>query len=279
MVNFFLCFTLSIVSFVASAQEAVKYRITYDCDSQYYTGHSQTFRWTLAIGDSTAVFYNTSEREYRKEMAKVDKSGDYLVTLEQIRSNSKKFPNRQQLQILLGQPERGKYTYVDDVLATPLMYEENIPQTEWQLSDSTMTISGYECKQATGTVYGRAWTVWYADELPMSYGPYILGGLPGLILKATDADGLFKFNLSGIEAATDGEKVAMSLEKKPQKCTRKHFLKMRSEEDGLTEKERIERALNNDSPSKKRTIYTIKDSNGKDISNQIRPRKNFFEKE
>lgn len=279
MVKLFLCFTLSIVSFVASAQEAVKYRITYDCDSQYYTGHSQTYRWTLDIGSSMAVFYNTAQREYSKEKTNVEQNGSYSIILERNRALRKKYPNRQDLQIMLGQPERGKYTYVDDVLATLFLYEENIPETEWQFSDSTTTISGYECKQATGNVYGRTWTVWYTDELPMSYGPYILGGLPGLILKATDADEIFKFTVNGIEAVADGEKVTMFLEKKAQKCKRKRFMKIRSEAEGLTEKEWMERILNSDSPGKKGSIYSIKDSNGKDMSNQIRPRKNFFEKE
>lgn len=54
-------------------------------------------------------------------------------------------------------------------------------------------------KQAVGSVYGRTWTVWYSIELPLNYGPYILNGLPGLIMAARDSDGLFDFKAVGVE--------------------------------------------------------------------------------
>ena len=44
--------------FTVNAQERAKYRVIYDCDAQIVTGKTNTYRWTLDIGDTTAVFYN-----------------------------------------------------------------------------------------------------------------------------------------------------------------------------------------------------------------------------
>ncbi|HIR32843.1 MAG TPA: GLPGLI family protein, partial [Candidatus Coprenecus merdigallinarum] len=50
---------------------------------------------------------------------------------------------------------------------------------------------GYNCQRATGTFRGREWQVWFTYDIPYNYGPWKLGGLPGLILKAEDSSGTF----------------------------------------------------------------------------------------
>jgi len=65
-------------------------------------------------------------------------------------------------------------------------YEEDIPKQEWAIcEDSIRTILGMECHYATTTFRGRVWKVWFTENIPVSLGPWKLGGLPGLILKAT----------------------------------------------------------------------------------------------
>ena len=82
-------------------------------------------------------------------------------------------------------------------------YEEDIPQQEWTINmDSVMTILGLECHKATTKFRGRVWDVWFTEEIPVSLGPWKLGGLPGLILKAT-ADSDF-IRLTAINIKKDG---------------------------------------------------------------------------
>lgn len=69
-------------------------------------------------------------------------------------------------------------------------YHEPLPlPMKWEETLKTDTICGYLCQQAVCTFRGRTWTVWYAPEIPVPYGPWKLEGLPGLILKAEDATG------------------------------------------------------------------------------------------
>lgn len=61
-----------------------------------------------------------------------------------------------------------------------------------------MKILGYDCARATTTFRGRSYTVWFTPEIPIPSGPWKLGGLPGLILKAEDETGAYKFEIRRI---------------------------------------------------------------------------------
>ena len=263
---------------IAMAQEPAKYRITYDCDAQIVTGKSDTYRWTLDIGDKSAVFYNESNRAFNREMVEIRATGDAMALIAQLPALGKKYPAKHDLQIVIGAPLSGKYTYIKQILASKLMYEEDLPVIDWQMTDSTMTICGYECKQAVGSMYGRTWTVWYATDLPLNYGPYVLQGLPGLIMAAKDSEGLFDFIAAGIERAPEGTEVSAYEVDDAQKCSRKRFLEMRSESEGMTQKQMVDRVLNQNSDGRKMTVHAILDENGKEISDQETPKKNFLDK-
>ena len=79
----------------------------------------------------------------------------------------------------------------------PYRYETHEPLAEikWELTNDTMTIATLLCHRATGNLYGKQWTAWYAEDIPTSAGPWKLRGLPGLIVKAEDAEGIHCFEL------------------------------------------------------------------------------------
>lgn len=77
-------------------------------------------------------------------------------------------------------------------------YSESWNEMEWEIKDSVKTVLGYECIMAITNYHGREWIVWFAPELPLSYGPWKLRGLPGLILEAEDSQGKYRFEANGI---------------------------------------------------------------------------------
>ena len=79
----------------------------------------------------------------------------------------------------------------------PYRYETHEPMAkiDWTLTEDTLTISGLLCHRATGKLYGKQWTAWYTEEMPSSAGPWKLRGLPGLIVKAEDSEGIHCFEL------------------------------------------------------------------------------------
>ena len=261
------------------SQEQAKYRVTYDCDAQIITGKTDTYRWTLDIGETTAVFYNKNYRLYSRELAEAKANGDQTALIDRLPVIGEKYPGKNDLQIVIGSPEKGKYTYYKQLITSGLKYEDTLPSIEWQLTDSTKTICEYECKQAVGSVYGRTWTVWYSAELPLNYGPYILNGLPGLIMAAKDSEGLFDFNAVGIENAPEDALISVYEENSHQKCTRKRFLEMRSDSEGINKDQLVDRILNQSSPGQKVIVYTLPGVDAKDNAEVEVPKYNHLDKE
>lgn len=77
-------------------------------------------------------------------------------------------------------------------------YEEDWEKPEWEISDETKEILGYQCFKATADYRGRRWTAWFAPEIPVQDGPWKLCGLPGLILEAVDNHREFHFIANGL---------------------------------------------------------------------------------
>ena len=80
---------------------------------------------------------------------------------------------------------------------------ENIAPQDWQISTDTATVLGYLCTKATTTFRGRDYVAWFTQEIPINEGPWKLHGLPGLILKAEDTAGLFRFEAIGLTQPND----------------------------------------------------------------------------
>lgn len=66
------------------------------------------------------------------------------------------------------------------------LIESNFDTLEWEIHDETKEIQGYTCIKATTKIVEATkdfiTTVWFAPDLPFSFGPKEFRGLPGLIL-------------------------------------------------------------------------------------------------
>ena len=92
-----------------------------------------------------------------------------------------------------------QYKVYDNTGLERAYYVEPIDVIEWEVSDSTKNILGYECFMAEADYHGRHWTVWFTPEIPLNNGPWKLQGLPGLILEASELSGQHFFTATGIE--------------------------------------------------------------------------------
>lgn len=71
---------------------------------------------------------------------------------------------------------------------------------DWKIFPEKKNILGYSAQRATNTLYKRKWTVWFTTDIPVQDGPYLLQGLPGLIIKAEDENKSISFNLIEIKS-------------------------------------------------------------------------------
>ena len=78
-------------------------------------------------------------------------------------------------------------------------YLEDIPKINWEIHNDTMRVADYICQKATCHFRGRDYIAWFTPDIPIDNGPWKLGGLPGLILKASDRDDKYCFECIKIE--------------------------------------------------------------------------------
>ena len=97
----------------------------------------------------------------------------------------------------------GQMTITDQISSQDYCYVDSLHTQTWTMGDSTREVLGYTCQQATADFRGRRWTAWFATDIPISDGPWKLGGLPGLILEAYDEGQQHVFTAVGLERVKD----------------------------------------------------------------------------
>ncbi len=103
-------------------------------------------------------------------------------------------------------------------------YTYPTPQFNWTLLPGDTVISNVPCKKATCQYAGRRFTAWYAESIPLPYGPYEFGGLPGLIMKLYDNKLNWIFTNNGISKAIPSDIMYLYKDKKYKKTTREKAL-------------------------------------------------------
>lgn len=69
------------------------------------------------------------------------------------------------------------------------LIEDPVHPMQWELSKEHKSIGGILVRKARCNYRGRRFVVWFAPSIPLDNGPWKLGGLPGLILEASDDKG------------------------------------------------------------------------------------------
>ena len=99
------------------------------------------------------------------------------------------------IQNVLTDMEKAKVTTLEAIYPYRYLTNEPLAKIDWEITEETQTLNNLICRQAIGKLYGKEWTVWYTEEIPSPAGPWKLRGLPGLIVKAEDAEGIHCFSL------------------------------------------------------------------------------------
>lgn len=175
--------------------DTAKYTVTYSLN---YTCHP---RADVRFDDVRTILIG---RRYVKDYSDIIHHFDSLMTVQQQRG-ANTFPNPPgspwPYEILLS--DRGRQADVKyrlPVGAGTLHYAEVVPVLQWNfVPDSTLTLLGLECQLATTDFAGRTYSAWFTSEIPLPYGPYKFGGLPGLILKLQDAEKQFVWEATAFE--------------------------------------------------------------------------------
>ena len=114
-----------------------------------------------------------------------------------------KYPHKRLKTYIYKNYPEGRMTVTDGLILQDYRYVDSLHTQTWTMGDSTREVLRYTCQQATADFRGRRWTAWFATDIPVSDGPWKLGGLPGLILEAYDEGQQHVFTAVGLERVKD----------------------------------------------------------------------------
>ncbi|MCD8541083.1 MAG: GLPGLI family protein [Leadbetterella sp.] len=85
----------------------------------------------------------------------------------------------------------------------PYAYEIDFDPGLWQIQDEQDSVAGFWSQKATIDHNGRSYIAWFTTDIPVSDGPYIFYGLPGLIVKLYDTREHYTFTLKEVKKADE----------------------------------------------------------------------------
>ena len=153
----------------------------------------------LDIQDERSAFYSYFHHRSKAIGDSLNRRGS--VSIAQLHKLTSPYSEGQWYYVYKGFPVDGKLTYLDTNLCK-FKYEEPISKMKWKMLGKDSVIAGYPCQLAETNFRGRTWKAWFTLDIPIPNGPWKLGGLPGLILKATDHTGWYDFDCGGIQNIT-----------------------------------------------------------------------------
>lgn len=105
--------------------------------------------------------------------------------LSQIRGKSNR--DRSTLKTIVQKPNNETIFFKNLFNKIKVKYTDYVP-LDWKISKDTLTYLNYPAKKAYTTYGGRKYTAIFTMEIPITTGPYVFRGLPGLILAIEDED-------------------------------------------------------------------------------------------
>ena len=146
--------------------------------------------------------------------------------------------------------------------------KEEIPTFEWKISKTeTKKIGKFDCTKATTTFRGRTYTAWFAKAIPVPYGPWKLGGLPGLILEAYDINKNVYWYFKSIEYPAPNVQVE----------TKIFNIKMEEQKEFLTLKEYAQKQVEYIIKTNERSIMAAKQFGAGMKTTEVKAEEMFIE--
>jgi len=105
------------------------------------------------------------------------------------------------------------YTITHELVLNSYKYVDSIKNINWAIKTDTATISGYKCIKAVAPFRGRIYEAWFARDIPVSSGPHLFSGLPGLIVRIKDIKENFEYKLLSLELLHEKKPIAFDRKK------------------------------------------------------------------
>ena len=199
---------------IDNAYISAKYRLTWVEDTNHIQQKSQEV-FLLLLGSETSRFESYNHHRLYSIGRQKQQNGELAQWLQNELFNTNYddlFYYKSSYRIYKNFP-KGKITFREYLPFTGcFQYQEDLNTFCWNIECDTMKLNGYTVQKATTYYSGRQWVAWFTEEVPFSDGPYKFNGLPGLIVKISDSQKHYCFELLYIETSQKDEKIEFVIE-------------------------------------------------------------------
>lgn len=136
----------------------------------------------LDLDDNVSIFRDESDRKT-----------DSLMALNRFGyPSSSRFEN--QFYLIKKRTENTMYKSIQNIFREKFLIKID-EDLKWIIIPEINRIGNFDVQKATVNYGGRKWIAWFTKDIPIQEGPYVFGGLPGLIVKIEDDQKNFIFDL------------------------------------------------------------------------------------
>jgi GLPGLI family protein len=104
-----------------------------------------------------------------------------------------------QIPFLFKNYETNQLLYTDNISIRYYYLTDTLENFKWSITKEKEKILNYNCTKAITTFRGRSYLAWFTEEIPIRFGPWKFGGLPGLIIKLEDEEKKYVYELTGLD--------------------------------------------------------------------------------
>ncbi len=173
---------LILIGCYSQAQDKLKIEYQVKFNDQYDRGRQDRMhKGYLFIDNSRSRYYTIQETKY------VPKNENDIMIMPD--TGNQVFINSEQGMLISEELNMKGNTY----FVTDSLYP-----MKWEVSDEVKKIDSISCIKAESFFRGRKYIAWFTPDIPLSFGPWKMGGLPGLIVDLHDKDENLVIRLTGI---------------------------------------------------------------------------------
>lgn len=147
---------------------------SYVLEYEYEDLFGNTSTVDLLVNGAEAVFKVKDERESEVKILENDDPNTISASII----------NNDELSTFTYSTTKEVYIRSLGIAEREFVYKFDAEVLDWKFSDETKKIGEYNCQKATLDLHGRKNVIWFTTEVPISFGPMRLNGLPGMVIEA-----------------------------------------------------------------------------------------------
>jgi GLPGLI family protein len=196
--------------------------------------YEKVYHWTKIYSRLTYLSTEEKDRmkmtwgkddEYKQEMKLFFNDKKSFYTYSKNQENEGGYSWNEKEYKVYRDLENEKRTDIIEMLGKIYIVEDSVRAPKWKVMNKIKEIAGYMCMMAVteDTIKNQQITAWFADNLPVSAGPELYGGLPGMILELDINEGDIVITAKKVEMKAVTEDMNIPKKLKGKKVTEPQY--------------------------------------------------------